>query len=254
MLKALFRHADPRGYLPTVVSRYIRTQVGAIMRGRLPLRIPRLCGEMRVRPDMHMHAVPELFLQVSGATAFEFPHEGFRLLPGEICVVPRGMPHFETPLAYRGPFHNFVFRCEPGFLMFHLAYVKAGRPKPLYGHYIDCPAQRQADYLDDTIETFHAGGPLRQRRVRHLLAAHLTWLLIVLEGKRVPTTPEAMKVIQASHYVMSHLDEHDLHVPACGRVGLVQRQLSFALVPEEDGTGTGRFHKQAANRTGQVSP
>lgn len=48
-------------------------------------------------PGSQFHDTPEIFFQIGGASEFECPKETFRLLPGTTCVMPRGVPHAETP-------------------------------------------------------------------------------------------------------------------------------------------------------------
>jgi AraC-like DNA-binding protein len=66
--------------------------------GCLNLRVPRLVG-LRRRGGPAFHATPELFFQQCGSTIFEMPEETFTVGPGELCLMPTGMPHAETACA-----------------------------------------------------------------------------------------------------------------------------------------------------------
>lgn len=212
MLNKLLRHSHPRSQLLPVTRAYLQRQIAALQKGRVRVRIPCLKGQMRAVPGMKFHLMPELFLQVSGLTAFSFPGESFRLLPGEICVVPRGIPHGERARPFRGPFHNFVFMFQTKFLLFHLAHNREGLPRALYGDSFEYPAQRLSEYLDDAVEAFHGAGPHRDLRVRSFLLANLSSALAILEGERALRKDESLKVVQTRHFVATHLADQLLSV------------------------------------------
>lgn len=58
----------------------------------------------RRSPGSHFHAFPELFIQTGGATDFVCPGGAFRLMQGEVCVMPAGVAHGETPVDLRTPY------------------------------------------------------------------------------------------------------------------------------------------------------
>ena len=62
---------------------------------RLTMKVPRLRG-LRRRGGAPFHATPELFFQQEGSALFEMPEERFDAASGEVCLMPRGMPHAET--------------------------------------------------------------------------------------------------------------------------------------------------------------
>lgn len=59
-------------------------------------------------PGSQFHDTPEIFLQIGGASLFECPKEAFRLMPGMTCVMPRGVPHAETPKKTKTPYEIVV--------------------------------------------------------------------------------------------------------------------------------------------------
>jgi len=75
---------------------------------RLRIRIPERVGLHRRRPGAYFHATPEFFLQTGGATDFDCPSGKFRLSRGEVCVMPAGVPHAETPVDLRTPYGTMV--------------------------------------------------------------------------------------------------------------------------------------------------
>jgi len=66
--------------------------------------IPQPWALHRRSPGSHFHAFPEFFLQTGGATDFVCPGGAFRLKQGELCVMPAGVAHAETPVDLRKPY------------------------------------------------------------------------------------------------------------------------------------------------------
>jgi AraC-like DNA-binding protein len=68
------------------------------------LRRARSIGLHRSWPRAHFHSTPELFVQTGGATRFEGPEQRWELPAGEVGLMPRGVPHAETPLDRATPY------------------------------------------------------------------------------------------------------------------------------------------------------
>ncbi len=75
------------------------------------LRRARSVGLNRRWPRGHFHPTPELFIQTGGATRFEGPDQRWELVAGELGLVPRGVPHAETPLDRATPYGMVVACC-----------------------------------------------------------------------------------------------------------------------------------------------
>ena len=76
--------------------------------GRVRLLVPEPIGLHTRRHASHFHTTPEFFLQTGGATDFECPSGSFRLRTGDVCVMPAGVPHAETPVDLRTPYGVMV--------------------------------------------------------------------------------------------------------------------------------------------------
>ena len=76
--------------------------------GRTRLFVPKPIGLHTRRHTSHFHTTPEFFLQTGGATDFECPSGSFRLRTGDVCVIPAGVPHAETPIDLRTPYGVIV--------------------------------------------------------------------------------------------------------------------------------------------------
>lgn len=75
------------------------------------LRKARAVGLRRRWPRAHFHPTPELFVQMGGATRFEGPEQRWELPAGEVGLMPRGVPHAETPLDRATPY-GMVVACH----------------------------------------------------------------------------------------------------------------------------------------------
>jgi len=95
--------------------------------GRGKLRIPRSQHLLQRNPGMHYHFRPEIFVQIQGFTRFRFPQEDFLLSPGEIAIVPTGLPHAEKVLTADDgtPFRSLVVGFFSSSVSMHFA-VAAG--------------------------------------------------------------------------------------------------------------------------------
>lgn len=133
----------------------------AVEPGRL-LRA-RSMGLNRRWPRAHFHPTPELFLQTGGATRFEGPEQRWDLPAGNAGLMPRGVPHAETPLDRATPY-EIVVAChrEKGFILIraHAPADASGarRITPRAALAVDSERGREAfRYLDDA-EAAWAGG------------------------------------------------------------------------------------------------
>lgn len=79
-------------------------------------------------PRGHFHPTPELFMQLGGATRFEGPGQRWELPAGHVGLMPRGVPHAETPLDRATPYEMAVAcHTRGGFTLIHaLAPVEPG--------------------------------------------------------------------------------------------------------------------------------
>lgn len=181
------------------------------------LHVPALKGHLRPAPKKHFHLMPELFLQLEGVNHFDLPHERFRLLPGELCIIPRGMPHWETVRLRHGRFALFAFQYNnmQG-LRFLLANGKQGQhPTPI--KYTTIPCQRilrLAEYLEDIVQISQADPPLKARIIRWLLNVHLAELITILKTAPdvSPENEEPFKITRVKQLIQIHANEPKLNV------------------------------------------
>lgn len=109
------------------LSKDIERVLASLRAGRLKVRVPRSSDLFRWRPRSFFHPYPELFIQTGGATDFDCPSESFRLRTWEVCVMPTGVPHAETPVDLKTPFGTIVFmRARDGFFVHRASASPAG--------------------------------------------------------------------------------------------------------------------------------
>ena len=185
--------------------------------GRIHLHIPASQGPLRPTPGKHFHLMPELFLQLAGVNNFELPNERFRLLPGELCIIPRGMPHNETVQLRQGCFAMFVFQyVDIHGLQFIFSGGKQGQhPYPIKYITISYPRIiRTAEYLEDIIQISQAGRRRNVKIGRWLLSAHLAELMTILETAPVERRgdSEPFKITRAKQIVANNANDPKLNV------------------------------------------
>lgn len=159
--------------------RVLEATLGLCESGALTIRIPVLRGLRRRLPRTSFHATPEVFFQQDGETEFTMPEQSFRLRAGEVCVMPRGMPHGERTRDGRGPFATMVGMFRGGAYSFHLA--RATPRRTVLSHttdWFETPAHlSMLGYLDDLVEAAAEGGRPAKPLIRGLFTAYLAQAL-----------------------------------------------------------------------------
>jgi len=158
------------------------------------------------------HATPELFIQTGGATDFVCPGANFRLKTGEICVMPRGLPHAETPIDLKTPYQVLVFGDR------FVIEGRADSARRILSHPFvmleeEAHAFDRMRCLDDMAEYARLPKSDQKAYIRSLVETFL--LTALCELKRPPrvikeTAPPL--VVEAREYVHIHLSESSLTV------------------------------------------
>lgn len=97
--------------MPDAVRFYLKHLESAAARaasGAARIVVPETVGLHRRMPGAHFHPTPEFFLQTGGGSDFECPSGSFRLRTGDICLMPAGVPHAESPLNSRTAYRILV--------------------------------------------------------------------------------------------------------------------------------------------------
>ncbi len=208
--------SDPR-------AEFERDLVRALQRlreGRLRVQIPRSAELHRRRPRAHFHATPELFIQTGGATEFECPADRFQLRADDVCVIPRGVPHAETPVDGRRPYGVLVCMQARDGMYLHRGRADPARRIQGYGTFPLAGARlRQAfHYLDEAAARETVPREHRRRYVQALVEAFLLTALSELRTSATPATVEGSPlVVEAEKIVRTHLAKSELSVAQIAR-------------------------------------
>lgn len=182
---------------------------------KLRIRLPRSSELFRSRPRGHFHATAELFLQTGGGTDFDCSGEILRLRRNEVCVIPSGMPHAETPLDFQTPYGVLV--CMEARDGFFLHRGKASATRDIVGgiseHYPSARGRAAFRYLDEATASTAMPERYRKAYVDSLIQAFL--LTLLSEMKRpVPAVNPARSplVVEAEKRARAHIADTALSV------------------------------------------
>ena len=222
-------------------ERDLELTLSRLRAGKIRIRVARSLGLHRRRPQSHFHPTPELFLQTGGATDFECPEERFKLRAGEIAVMPRGVPHAETPLDARKPYGIVVcMHAREGFVL-HRGWatpervIQGGQSEQLAS-----PRGREAfRYLDDVAEAGKVPQEHRERYVTGLVDAFLVTLLSELHWPAVVSDARSPHVREAEILARAMLADPELSVARlAASVGCATDTLSRQFHKERGATLT----------------
>jgi AraC-like DNA-binding protein len=88
----------------------------------LKVHMPRSGGHWQHLPGHIFHVCHELFVQISGLCQFHFPEEELILYPGDMLLIPPGLPHQECGLRHgTEPFCNLLVTIGEHYLDTHIA-------------------------------------------------------------------------------------------------------------------------------------
>lgn len=201
------------GHTPRqVFTDTFRRQIKLIEQAAHRCRIPRLRGLYERHPRMHYHFKPELFVQLAGVTEFSFPDERFTLAAGEICLVPKGMPHGEVARGEAERFENLVISFYNDTIDIHLAHeATPGFPRADEVHFFT--TELYADliaYLDRIAELYHQDAERNASAIRGLLLAEFSLLRTTVDAPTAhpPATTDTVALCQ--WLIQHNLQEDDL--------------------------------------------
>ena len=206
--------SDLRFFAIQLLTRWI----GDLNQDKIRLHLPRRLGLMRLIPDMPFHLLPELFLQVSGYTTFQFPEETCNVGPGELCLVSRGLPHREKVRPWRGPFFNVVLAFHPDRFGLHLARQhEEGHATIAASIEVETiESVHLADLLKNAADWFHQGDVAQRFAVKGSLLANLAIVLAAIKEEPADAH-EPLKVMQVRQLIMQDLAKPELSVNWIGR-------------------------------------
>jgi len=186
-----------------------------IERRQQVIKVPQLTGQLQRQPAMHYHFKPELFLQIGGTTFFTTPREKMIVKPGELLVMPSGVPHKEFVEADpSGPFRNLVVGFYNKTLSLHIAYEAApGTPDIEVIEFFDAPdLDAFITMTEQLVRSFHGHATMRDAIVRGLLMALVAKFINLLERSGSELNRDIGKIFQTKWLVREQLNNPDLNV------------------------------------------
>ena len=195
-------------------ERDLEAALARLRAGKTRVRVPDAVELHRRKPRSHFHPTPELFVQTGGATEFECPGNRFTLGTGEFAVIPRGVPHAETPIDRRTPYGVLVcLHSRDGFAL-HRGRATPDRGIQGWGtERLASPRGREAfRYLDDVAAAGKVPVAHRERFVAGLIDAFLVTLLSELHRPAVVSDARSPQVREAEKLVRTMLAEPELSV------------------------------------------
>lgn len=203
---------------PTALQIEYERELEAVLKrlraGKTVVHVARSVELHRKRPRSHFHPTPELFVQTGGATEFECPGERFTLGTGELALIPRGVPHAETPVDRETPYGIMVcMHAREGFTL-HRGWtgvdrvIQGGKTQRL----ASARGREAFRYLDDVVESSNVPVAHRQRYVNGLVDAFLVTLLSELHRPAVVSDARSPHVREAEKYARTMLADPELSV------------------------------------------
>ncbi len=179
------------------------------------LRVPRSLRLMENHAGMHYHFKPEIFVQLRGTTHFSTPAETVSVRPGEIAIMPTGVPHGERVEHDFEPFRNLVVGFYSSSVSIHYGEEKRpGRPGIAeMGFYPTPDLRRLVDLAEAMVRTQHISASYRDTALRGYLLAFVASLLEVLDlPQEAGVTADSERVFQVKWVVRDQLDNPALAV------------------------------------------
>jgi AraC-like DNA-binding protein len=197
----------------------MREALDAVIRaadhGRLPLRVPHEVKPVQNRRGMHYHYRPEIFLGLQGWTDFSFPKEGFRVGPGDVCLIPAGVPHAEV--VHRDgdrPFRNLVAGFYNNTISLHFAHeARPRKPDIEVIEFFDAPNLDVFLTLANAVVHAHAmQAPARDAVLKGLLLSLFGMFRNLVETGSGRLNSDIGKVFQAKCLVREQFANPELSV------------------------------------------
>jgi AraC-like DNA-binding protein len=184
------------------IARDLERVLVSLRGGRLKIRIAQQVGLFQRRIRSFFHATPELFIQTGGGTDFDCPGESFRLRTREVCMIPSGVPHAETPVNLRTPYGVLVcMHARDGFMIQRAAATAQREIVAVTTEHLSSPRGRAGfRYLDEMSSAAMIPEGYRRAFEQSLLEAFLITLLSELnrpsaaDASRSPLVAEAEKL------------------------------------------------------------
>ncbi|MGC3988263.1 MAG: helix-turn-helix domain-containing protein [Chthoniobacteraceae bacterium] len=204
------RPDDPSSWCAEIFLEQLRKVNGS----QFTLHVPQLRDHVMEHPGLHFHFTPELVIALKARSRFEFIHEQFTLEPGEMAIIPAGIPHREEVLPEkRVPFENLVISIynQTVCVQHQLAVTKSSLEQRT--EYFDTPKYQQlVQYLEEAAELFHGTPAGHTLGLKGFLMAWLSTLELTVRRLAHAPPVERLKISQVKRQVQEHLGDANLSV------------------------------------------
>ena len=201
------------------IAKDLERVLASLRVGSLKIRIPQQVGLFQRRPRSFFHSTPELFIQTGGGTDFECPGDSFRLRSGEVCVMPSGLPHAETPRNLRTPYGVLVcMHARDGFIIQRAASTAEREIVAVATEHLSSPRGRAGfRYLDELSSESIVPEGYRPAFEQSLLEAFLITLLGELNRPSAADASRSPLVAEAEKLARTLLPDPELSVARLAR-------------------------------------
>jgi AraC-like DNA-binding protein len=201
------------------IARDLERVLASLRTGRLKVRMAQQVGLFQRKTRSFFHATPELFIQTGGGTDFECPGENFRLGSREVCVMPSGVPHAESPVDLRTPYGVLVcMHTRDGFIIQRAAATAQREIVAVVTEHLSSPRGRAGfRYLDEMSPGSMVPFPYRRDFQQSLLQAFLITLLSELNRPSAADASRSPLVAEAEKLARTLLPDPELSVPRLAR-------------------------------------
>ncbi len=186
-----------------------------LTKNKLRIKIPKNAGMLQKLPNMHYHFKPEVFFQMEGITHFKFPEGKIEVHPGELCIIPSGLPHMEHVESDRcGNFRNLVVGYYSNTVSMHFAFEKDdGRPEIEKIEFFDAPdLENFVSLCDNLTKVYHTDSPAKSYVISGVLTALLGWYINLVEQGANAINQDVGKVFKTKWIVREEISNPKLNV------------------------------------------
>ncbi|HEY5742518.1 MAG TPA: helix-turn-helix transcriptional regulator [Terrimicrobiaceae bacterium] len=201
------------------IARDLESALDSLKAGRLKIRIARPIGLFQRRARSFFHATPELFIQIGGGTDFACPTENFRLRTREVCVMPSGVPHAETPVNLRTRYGVLVcMHARDGFIIQRAKSTGQSEIVASATEHLSSPRGRAGfRYLDEMSAGAMVPAGYRRDFQESLLEAFLITLLSELNRPSAADSSRSPLVTETEKLARTLLPDPELSVARLAR-------------------------------------
>lgn len=191
-----------------------RERIKAMKERRVRVKIPQALHLMQRLPGMHYHFQPEVFFQIHGSVRFRFPAGEMILLPGDVGIIPTGLPHREKVIASDRPFRNMVVGFYSSSISMHFAVeTESGKPDIETIGFYPTPELRHIVDLAELLVRFHHSTSRQRDVVCHAMMLTLLGLFADLADGATPDLEQkSQRVFEIKWIVRDQLHNPGLNV------------------------------------------